>query len=153
MSLVRTCTAFVVSVSCSAFGTSHLSSQPTAGLQSKAASSAPPFTHTLPALHGDRLKMSLVEVTYAPGESSPPHSHPCPVVGHVIEGSVRMRVQGEPEKTFGVGDSFYEAPDGVHVVSANASRTRPAKFIAFFVCDHDAPLSTRVPRDSARDRR
>ena len=76
--------------------------------------------------------------------STPPHTHPCAVVGYVVEGSLRMRVEGQPEKLYSVGESFYEAPNGVHAVSANASATQPAKLIAYFVCDHDAPLSVNV---------
>jgi len=30
------------------------------------------------------------------------------------------------------------------MVSANASQTEPAAIIAYFVCDHDQPLSTDV---------
>jgi len=42
-------------------------------------------------------------------------------------------------------ESFYEAPNGVHPLAANASDREPAKFIEFFVCDHNAPLNTPVP--------
>jgi len=141
MTSLRACTAVGVLLG-AAFGTSRYAR----GLPTNASqANAPTFTHTLPPLQADRLKVTLVEVTYAPGGSSPAHSHPCPVVGHVIEGSVRMGVKGEPERTFGVGESFYEPPDGVHLVSANASPNRPARFIAFFVCDRDTPLSVGVP--------
>jgi quercetin dioxygenase-like cupin family protein len=44
------------------------------------------FSHALPRLYGTHLKATIVEVTYGPGASSPPHSHPCPVIGYVIEG-------------------------------------------------------------------
>ena len=98
----------------------------------------------IPALDGAHVKTTLVEVNYGPGEASPPHTHPCAVVGYVVEGSLRMRVEGQPEKLYSVGESFYEAPNGAHAVSANASATQPAKLIAYFVCDHDAPLSVNV---------
>jgi len=154
MASPRACTAIVISVSFFVFGIfQHLRSQPSSGLQSQAGGEAPAFTERLPPLHGDRVKVHLVEVTYAPGESSSPHSHPCPVIGHVIEGNVRMRVKGARERTFGVGDSFYEPPDSVHIVSANASQSRVAKFIAFFICDRDTPLSVAVPGESPGDRR
>lgn len=42
-------------------------------------------------------------------------------------------------------ENFYESQNAVHPLAANASGTEPAKFIAFFVCDHDAPLSTPAP--------
>ena len=103
----------------------------------------------LPPLDGQHLKVTLVEVHYGPGESSPPHSHPCAVVGYVLEGAMRMRVEGSLEKTYSAGDSFYEAPNGIHAVSANASDTRPAKFLAYFVCDHETPLSVDAPPSHA----
>lgn len=102
------------------------------------------FSHSLPKLAGNRLKTTVLEVNYGPGESSTPHSHPCAVTGYVIHGSIRTQVEGEPETVVKTGESFYEAPNAVHLVSANASQTEPASFLAFFVCDHDAPLSSDV---------
>ena len=95
----------------------------------------------LPNMNGEHLKATLVEVNYGPGESSAPHSHPCPVIGYVLAGTLRTQVRGEAEAVYKPGESFYEAANGVHAVSANASATEPAKFVAFFVCDRDAPLS------------
>jgi len=102
------------------------------------------FSHKLPRLDGERLQAKLVEVTYGPGESSAPHSHPCPIVGYVLEGAVRMRVEGSPEAVYKAGEAFYEEADAKHLVSANVSRTERARFLAMFICDHDAPLSTEV---------
>ncbi|HZQ71141.1 MAG TPA: cupin domain-containing protein [Terriglobales bacterium] len=102
------------------------------------------FSHAISALDGNKLTVQLVEVTYGPGEASLPHTHPCPVIGYVVEGAIRTQVKGEAEATYKAGESFYEAANGVHQVSANASRTAPAKLLAFFVCDHEAPLSSQV---------
>lgn len=102
------------------------------------------LAHALPKLDGTHLKASVVEVHYGPGESSPQHSHPCFVVGYVVEGAIRTQVKGEPEAIYKAGEAFYEAPNGIHEVSANASQTQPATFIAYFVCDHDTPLSINV---------
>ena len=102
------------------------------------------FSHELPNLKGSTLRSEIVAVTYGPGGASPVHSHPCPVIGYVLQGAVRMQVDGEPERVYRQGESFYEAPNGVHRVSANASTNEPAKFLAFFVCDNDAPLSAPV---------
>ena len=96
---------------------------------------------SLSQMDGNHLKAVLLEVRYGPGESSQPHSHPCAVVGYVVEGAIRSQVKGESELTYKAGESFYEAPNGVHLVSANASATEPAKFVAYLICDHDAPLS------------
>jgi quercetin dioxygenase-like cupin family protein len=103
------------------------------------------LSQALPKLNGDHLKATVVEVHYGPGEFSPTHSHPCAVIGYVVEGALRTQVKGEPEAIYKAGESFYEAPNGVHIVSANASRTEPATFIAYFVCDHNTPLSVDIP--------
>jgi quercetin dioxygenase-like cupin family protein len=105
------------------------------------------ISKSLSQMDGNHLKAVLVEVRYGPGESSQPHSHPCAVVGYVVEGAIRSQVKGEPEMTYKAGESFYEAPSGVHLVSANASATEPAKFVAYLICDHDAPLSGESQED------
>jgi quercetin dioxygenase-like cupin family protein len=103
------------------------------------------LSHALPKLNGEHLKATVVEVHYGPGESSPPHSHACAVIGYVAAGALRTQAKGEPEAIYKAGEGFYEAPNGVHVVCANASQTEAATFIAYFVCDHDTPLSSDVP--------
>ena len=105
------------------------------------------FSHALPKLDGNHLRATVVEVNYAPGEGDKPHSHPCTVIGYVAQGAIRFQVKGGPEGIFHAGESFYEPPNGVHQVSANASDKEPAKLIAFFVCDHETPL-TVPPVDS-----
>jgi quercetin dioxygenase-like cupin family protein len=107
------------------------------------------FSHALPRLDGAHLQVKVIEVTYGPGESSPPHSHPCAVVGYVAEGLLRTQVKGEPEAIYKAGDTFYEAPNGIHLVSGNGSDKQRAKLIAYFVCDHDTPLT--VPVAETRD--
>jgi quercetin dioxygenase-like cupin family protein len=118
-------------------------------LVAAAASSGPRvrtvFTSPLPKMDGTHLKATLVEANYGPGESSEPHTHPCPVIVYVLEGSLRTQVTGQPEAIYKAGQSFYEAPNGVHLVSANASKTDRARFLAYFVCDHEAPLSSKLP--------
>jgi quercetin dioxygenase-like cupin family protein len=119
-----------------------------AGAQTQASSAKQvrvAFTQALPQLDGGHLKATLVEVTYGPGAFSPPHSHPCPVIVYVVKGTLRAKVKGEPEAVYHAGESFYEAPNGVHEISANASKTEAVKFVAYFVCDHDTELSVPPP--------
>jgi quercetin dioxygenase-like cupin family protein len=103
------------------------------------------LARALPALDGTRLKAQLVEVQYAPGGWSASHRHPCPVVGYVLEGAVRMQLAGKEARVYRAGESFYETPGDVHAVSENASPTAPARFLAFFTCDRDGPRSIPVP--------
>ena len=108
---------------------------------SAGASHSANFSHSLPPLDGNHLRAIVVEVNYAPGEADKPHSHPCTVIGYVAQGAIRFQVRGGPETVYKAGESFYEAPNGVHQVSANASDKEPAKLIAFFICDHETPLT------------
>jgi quercetin dioxygenase-like cupin family protein len=78
-----------------------------------------------------------------------PHSYPCPVIGYDAQGTLRTQVKGEPEMTYKAGESFYEAPNGVHLVSANASSTEPVKLLAYFVCDREGPLS--IPKSAKEE--
>ena len=134
-------------ISCAAVTGSHLVTARDAARtgQIKNERSRVTFSHDLPRLNGDELSVTIVEVNYGPGESSTPHSHPFPVIGYVVEGALRTQVKGEPEALYKAGESFYEAANGVHLVSANASDKEPAKFLAYFVCDHHAALSVDVP--------
>jgi quercetin dioxygenase-like cupin family protein len=106
------------------------------------------FSHALPQLDGNHLRAMVLEVNYAPGEADKPHSHPCTVIGYVAQGAIRFQVRGGPEGVFKAGESFYEPPNGVHQVSANASDKEPAKLIAFFICDHETVL-TMPPMDGS----
>jgi quercetin dioxygenase-like cupin family protein len=105
------------------------------------------FSGALPALDGQRLEATIVEVTYPPGGANPAHRHPCPVIGYVLEGAVRMQVKGQPERIFKPGETFSETPSDVHLVSTNASQDAPARFLAYFVCDRKTPFS--VPATAA----
>ena len=84
---------------------------------------------------------TMVTVEYAPGGSSAEHRHNAHTFVYVLEGSVTMQVKGGKEVTLGPGQTFYESPEDVHTVSKNASGTKPAKFLVFFVKDKGAPAT------------
>jgi hypothetical protein len=42
------------------------------------------------------------------------------------------------------GQTFYEGPNDIHSVGRNASNTKPAKFIVFFIKDQGAPVLVPV---------
>jgi quercetin dioxygenase-like cupin family protein len=107
------------------------------------------MTRDLIGMPGKEVTMETVE--YAPGGKSPPHRHHAQVFVYVLEGSVRMQVQGSPAVTLSPGGTFYESPDDLHVVSENASQTKPAKFLVVMVKDK-AKGAGGQPDESARDR-
>lgn len=104
----------------------------------------------LPTMRGDRLRASLVEVTYAPGASSSPHVHRCPVIGHIVSGSLRTRSDGDVEHVYHAGESFKEDAGQAHLVSANASDSVPVTFLAYFVCDGDGPRTVALTKEIPR---
>ncbi len=61
-------------------------------------------------------------------------------LAEVLEGSVVMLVRGGKEVTLTPGRTFYEGPNDVHVVGRNASKTKPAKVVVFFLKNKGAPI-------------
>jgi len=109
----------------------------------QAATVTPLFAHDLPDVAGK--EGAMLTVLLAPGEASPVHRHNADVFVYVLQGAVKMQVKGGTLVTLHAGQTFYEAPSDIHVVGDNASKTRPAKFIAFFVKTKGAPPVTPVP--------
>jgi quercetin dioxygenase-like cupin family protein len=84
----------------------------------------------------------VLVVEYPPGGADPVHRHDAHGFIYVLEGSVVMQVKGGKEVTLTPGQSFYEGPNDVHVVGRNASNTKPAKFLVFFLKAKGAPVLT-----------
>jgi quercetin dioxygenase-like cupin family protein len=103
----------------------------------------PLFDKDLAGVPGKELLMLTVE--YIPGGASLPHRHDAQVFVYVLQGKLKMQVAGSPAVTLHRGQTFYESPSDIHVVSANASKTAPAKILVFIVKDKGAPVS----RDAA----
>src|SRR6476660_7376350 len=82
----------------------------------------------------------MITVVYPPGSTDPIHRHNAHGFIYVLKGSIVMQVRGGKEVTLTPGQTFYEGPDDVHVVGRNASQTKPAKFVVFFVKEKGAPI-------------
>ena len=95
------------------------------------------FDHVLPNVPGKSMKGVLVE--YQPGGSSPAHTHPklAFIYTTALEGEIRSKVNEGPEKVYRAGENFAELPGDHHGVSANNSKTQPARLLAVFVVDTD----------------
>lgn len=81
----------------------------------------------------------ILTVDYAPGAADQPHRHNADAFVYVLEGSVVEQVKGGQPVTLTAGQTFYEGPDDIHVLGRNASRTKPAKILAFLVKAKGAP--------------
>jgi len=113
------------------------------GTPSFAAAVKPALEAALPNVPGKR--MTVVTVTYAPGEKSGPHHHAASgfLYARVLAGHVRSQVEGQgPAKVYAVGEGWTEGPNAHHLVSENASATEPATILVVFVADEGAVLTT-----------
>src|SRR6266481_1882851 len=107
-------------------------------LEPKDAKVTPLFSKDLADFPGKEGLM--ITVVYPPGASDPIHRHNAHAFVYVLEGSIVMQVRSGKEVTLTPGQTFYEGPSDVHVVGRNASQTKPAKFVVFFVKDKSAPI-------------
>ena len=89
-------------------------------------------------------ELTMITVEYAPGGSSPVHAHHAQALVYVLEGSIVMQVRGGASVRLASGQTWYEGPDDVHVVSRNASNSAPARYLVFLVKKKGAPLLTPV---------
>jgi quercetin dioxygenase-like cupin family protein len=122
---------------------STLMAQQPAASQAPQASVTPLTSKDLPEFSGKEALMITVE--YPPGTVDPIHRHNAHAFVYVLEGSIIMQVKGGKEVTLTPGQTFYEGPNDVHVVGKNASNTKPAKFVVFFIKDKGAPVLVPEP--------
>ena len=93
-------------------------------------------------------EVEMITVEYAPGGEDPIHRHNAHAFVYVLEGTIVMGLKGGKQVTLNPGDTFYEGPDDIHTVGRNASSTKPAKFLVFFLKDKGAPILVPVTNQS-----
>jgi quercetin dioxygenase-like cupin family protein len=98
----------------------------------------PLMTKELPDIPGKEALMITVE--YPPGSSDAVHRHNADAFVYVLEGSIVMQVKGGKPVTLTPGQTFYEGPGDIHVVSRNASSTKPARFLVLLLKKQGAPV-------------
>lgn len=105
---------------------------------------APVMKQALPEAVGrDAL---MITVSYAPGQASTPHMHPGSIFAYVLEGEVESQLDGQPARVFKQGEAWYEPPNARHLVSRNASQTRPAKLLVYAIVADKAPVKVPLPQ-------
>jgi|SRR5690554_2195400 len=87
--------------------------------------------------------VEMIKVRYAPGESSSPHRHNAHTLVYMLEGEVDMQLDGGELTRLLPGDTFYESPEDIHLVSSNPSKDADAVFLVVFIKSQGAP--TLVP--------
>lgn len=112
---------------------------------SKAQTVTKKFEAAIPNIPGKSLL--AVEVDYAPGAASPPHTHAKSafIYAYVISGAIESKVNNGETRIYRAGESWSERPGATHSISRNVSKSEPAKLLAVFVLDtNDGPLTTPI---------
>jgi quercetin dioxygenase-like cupin family protein len=77
---------------------------------------------------------------FAPGAREVKHTHPGPLAGYVLEGTLTLEHEGRPTATYKAGEAFFVEPGKVHV-GINPTDA-PLKFIATLVVEKGKPPSS-----------
>ena len=101
------------------------------------------LTQALPERGGTEGRVIVVEIP--PGASTPPHRHDGAIFAYVAEGAVVSALDDGGEERFETGRAWYERPGQVHRVSRNASATRAAKLVVFFLTEPGTPVLRMEP--------
>ena len=122
--------------------TQHTDADSTQAPATTSAPRPPVFVHDLPNLTMDGWEVTVSHVDYPPGRVGAAHHHAGFVLAYVLEGAVIAKISGQgEEKTYTVGQMFYEQPGATHEVSKNASQTQPAKLLAMIFAKKGSTLT------------
>lgn len=125
-------------VFCAAFITAHAQHD----MKSVDVTKTPPEVIFKKVINTPKLKnqeITMVVVTFAPGEVSGAHRHPIQTVAYVLEGELQSTFNGKVQR-FKKGDAFYEDPNGLHAETKNLSATKEAKLLVYFIGDKGLPF-------------
>ena len=86
---------------------------------------------------------NVVLFAVGPGWTIGKHTHPGHIFVYMLEGSIKIEVEGEPTEILSPGDLLYELP-GPNMVANNVSSTEGARFLVFQVGDIGEPLTVMV---------
>ncbi|MEU4422206.1 cupin domain-containing protein [Actinoplanes sp. NPDC024001] len=105
----------------------------------------PPFVP--PGAHA----MTII-IEYPPGDpGTPPHRHPGPAFGYVLEGEMVFELEGQPPRVVRAGEAFWEpGGDVIHFQDGNNRDDIPVRFLVTMLCDPDQPMLTLVDEDELR---
>ncbi|WP_446745915.1 cupin domain-containing protein [Silvibacterium acidisoli] len=98
----------------------------------------PVLDATIPAANPPISLVHGARIQFAPKQPTGLHRHPVSVVGVVTEGSFIFQPEGEPARTIKAGDSFFEPAGKTILHFDNASPTKKAAIIAFYLTDSNS---------------
>jgi quercetin dioxygenase-like cupin family protein len=92
----------------------------------------PLLQQALPNVKGKTFTSAIV--AFPPNAKALPHRHgQAFVYAYVLEGTVRSKLDDKAVTTYHQGENWVEQPGAHHVLTENASGTKPAKLLVVFV--------------------
>ena len=88
-------------------------------------------------LDGKAAGVTVLEVTFEPGQEDSPHRHPGPAFGYVLEGEYEFAIDDGKAKVLKAGDTFYEPTGCLHRVSRNPAEKGRTRLLAVVLHPHD----------------
>ncbi|GAA1501281.1 cupin domain-containing protein [Dactylosporangium maewongense] len=106
---------------------------------------------TPPWIPADAHEMTVM-VEFPPGDpGTPPHRHPGPAFGFVLEGEMLFELQGSPPRVVKAGEAFWEpGGDVIHFRDGNNRDDVPLRFIVTMFCAPGEPMLTLVDEAELR---
>jgi quercetin dioxygenase-like cupin family protein len=83
---------------------------------------------------------------FAPGAREIRHTHPGPLIGYVLEGTLDLEHEGRPTTSYKAGEAFYVDAGKVH--SGINSSDKPVKFLATLVVEKGKPATSSAPEQT-----
>ncbi|MCO8274117.1 cupin domain-containing protein [Actinoplanes sp. TRM 88003] len=96
-----------------------------------------------------------ITVTLGPGDpGAPPHRHPGPIFGYVIQGELLFELEGERPRVLKAGDTLFEpGGDTIHYRGANNLTDSPTLFLVIMFAPPGTPILTVVSEQEQAERR
>ncbi|MFC5185327.1 cupin domain-containing protein [Actinomadura harenae] len=102
----------------------------------------------------DEARVMTILVELPPGNpGAPPHRHPGPVFGYMIEGEMLFEMEGEPERVIRAGEAFWETGgDPIHYKGANNLTDQWTRFVVHALCPPGEHFLKLVPEEELKQR-
>jgi quercetin dioxygenase-like cupin family protein len=103
----------------------------------------------------DGAEVMTVLIQFPPGDpGTPPHRHPGPAFGYVVEGEMRFELEGQPERVIRAGEAFWEpGGDVIHYQDGNNRTDSWVRFVVTMMCVPGKPMLVLVDDDELVQRK
>jgi len=97
---------------------------------------------------------SMYHLTPPGDPGTPPHRHPGPAFGFLIEGEMLFELEGKAPYVVRAGEAFWEpGGDVIHYQNANNRDDIPVRYTVTMLCEPGKPLFTLVDEEELAQRK